>query len=126
MTKKPDTATTKSYVLGFIYSIILTLSAYFLVVNNVFHGWTVAFIILALATLQLIVQLFYFLHFDQEKKPRWNMITFFFAVQTVLIVVLGSVWIMVNLSYHHADQRNPGQIENYIQEQEAINKENLR
>lgn len=126
MIKKHPVATTKSYVLGFVYSVFLTLSAYSLVVYDVLSGWTVAFIILALAVLQLSVQLFYFLHLDQEKKPRWNMISFFFAVQTVLIVVLGSVWIMVNLSYHHAHQRTPEQVERYIQEQEAINKENLR
>lgn len=126
MTKKPDTATTKSYVLGFIYSIILTLTAYYLIVNEILSGWTVAFVILALAVLQLAVQLFYFLHLDQEKKPRWNMITFFFAVQTVLIVVLGSIWIMVNLNYHNSHKRTPDQVEKYIQDQEAIKREDLR
>lgn len=126
MTKKPDTATTKSYTLGFIYSVLLTLTAYYLVVNDVLSGWILAFAILALAVLQLAVQLFYFLHLDQEKKPRWNMISFFFAVQTVLIVVLGSVWIMVNLSYHHGHEKTSDQIDEYIQEEEVINTEDLR
>jgi len=126
MTTKPSTATKKSYVLGFIYSISLTLLAYYLVVSSVLSGWAAAFIILALAVLQLAVQLFYFLHIDQEKKPRWNLISFFFAVQTVLIVVLGSVWIMINLSYHHGHKTTPEQVEKYIQEEEAIGKENLR
>jgi cytochrome o ubiquinol oxidase operon protein cyoD len=126
MTKKPDTATTKSYTLGFIYSVILTLTAYYLVVNDVLSGWTLAFAILTLAVLQLAVQLFYFLHLDQEKKPRWNMISFFFAVQTVLIVVLGSVWIMVNLSYHHGHEKTSDQVDEYIQEEEVINTEDLR
>lgn len=126
MTKKPDTATTKSYTLGFVYSIILTLAAYYVIVNEILTGWTAAFSILAMAVLQLAVQLFYFLHLDQEKKPRWNMISFFFAVQTVLIVVLGSVWIMVNLSYHHSHKRTPEQVEKYIQEEEAIEKKDLR
>ncbi|MEX2014705.1 MAG: cytochrome o ubiquinol oxidase subunit IV [Candidatus Saccharimonadales bacterium] len=126
MIKKHPVATTKSYVLGFAYSIILTLTAYYLVVNNVFSGWTIVFIILALAVFQLGVQLFYFLHLDQERKPRWNMITFLFAVQTVLIVVLGSVWIMVNLSYHHGHKKTPEQIEKYIEEEEVIDRENLR
>ncbi|HEX5797965.1 MAG TPA: cytochrome o ubiquinol oxidase subunit IV [Candidatus Saccharimonadales bacterium] len=126
MIEKHPTATTKSYVLGFAYSLILTVTAYCLVVYEVLSGWTVAFTILALAVLQLSIQLFYFLHLDQEKKPRWNMVSFFFAVQTVLIVVLGSVWIMVNLNYHHAHKRTPEQVEKYIQEQEAIEKKDLR
>lgn len=123
MTKKDPNS--GRYITGFIYSVFLTLTAYFLVVNEVFSGWTVVFIILALAVLQLAVQLFYFLHINQEGKPRWNLITFFFAVQTVLIVVLGSVWIMVNLSYHHG-RKTPAQIKEYIQEEEAIDGKDLR
>lgn len=116
----------KTYVFGFIYSIALTLGAYYLVVEKVLDGWTLAFVILGLAVAQLAIQLFYFLHLNHEKKPRWNLITFFFAVQTILIVVLGSIWIMVNLSYHHSYGKTPEQIEQYIQEEEAINKEDLR
>lgn len=126
MIKKHPTATPKSYVLGYIFSVILTLTAYYLVVAGTVSGWTAAFIILALAVLQLAVQLFYFLHIDQGKKPRWNIISFFFAVLVVLIVVLGSIWIMVNLSYHHGHDKTSDQIDEYIQEEEVINKENLR
>ena len=125
MIKKHPTATPKSYVLGYIYSVVLTLAAYYLVVNEVLSGWTAAFIILSLAVLQLAVQLFYFLHVDQGKKPRWNLITFFFAVMVVLIVVLGSIWIMVNLSYHHAHHGTSDEVEQYIQQEELINKKDL-
>ncbi len=125
MIQKHPTATTKSYVLGFIYSVILTLTAYFLIVNEVSAGWTAASIILTLATVQLAVQLFYFLHFDQGRKPRWNMISFFFAMMVVLIVVLGSIWIMVNLSYHHGHKKTPGEVDQYIQEEEIINTKDL-
>ena len=60
MSAKSPTA--KSYISGFLYSVILTLTAYYLVVNDVFSGWTLVFSILALAVVQLAVQLFYFLH----------------------------------------------------------------
>lgn len=126
MIKRHPTATSKSYILGYVYSVLLTLGAYYLIVKEVLSGWTAAFIILSLAVLQLFVQLFYFLHLDQGKKPRWNMISFFFAVMVVLIVVLGSIWIMVNLSYHHAHQRTPDQVERYIQDEEIINRKDLR
>lgn len=119
-------STAKSYIFGFLYSVILTLTAYHLVVNDIFLGWTLAFSILALAVIQLAVQLFYFLHFNQDKKPRWNMITFFFAVMVVLIVVLGSIWIMVNLNYNHSHSKTSDEVEQYIQQEEIINKEDLR
>ncbi len=125
MIRKNPVATPKSYVLGYVYSVVLTLSAYYIVVNDILSGWTAAFIILSLAVLQLAVQLFYFLHLDQGKKPRWNMITFFFAVMVVLIVVLGSIWIMVNLSYHHSHHGTSDEIEQYIQQEELIDKKDL-
>jgi cytochrome o ubiquinol oxidase operon protein cyoD len=123
---KSGSPSTKSYVVGFIYSVILTLTAYYLVVNNIFTGWNLAFSILTLAVIQLAVQLFYFLHLKRDKRSKWNMITFLFAVMVVLIVVLGSIWIMINLSYHHGHQKTSDEVERYIQEEEIINKKDLR
>jgi cytochrome o ubiquinol oxidase operon protein cyoD len=124
MTSKDSNA--KSYIFGFFCSVVLTLSAFYLVIYDVLVGWTLAFSILALAVIQLAVQLYFFLHLNRDKKTRWNMITFFFAAAVVLIVVLGSVWIMVNLSYHHSRQRTPDQVEEYIQQEEIIDREDLR
>jgi len=101
--------TTASYVSGFILSLILTLSAYFVVRQNndstqpEFSYQSIITIILALALVQLFVQLLFFLHLDKESKPRWNLMVASFAVTVVLILVLGSLWIMHNLDYHHME-----------------------
>lgn len=90
----------KSYIFGFILSIILTLVPYYIVVNHVFDTPIVAISITVLAILQLLVQVIFFLHLNSESKPRWNLMAFNFTVLVVAILVAGSLWIMVNLNYH--------------------------
>lgn len=101
--------TTVSYVSGFVLSLILTLTAYFVVMQHndssqprFSYQYIVTFILI-LALVQLFVQLLFFLHLDRESKPRWNLMVASFAVTVVLILVLGSLWIMHNLDYHHME-----------------------
>lgn len=89
----------KSYLIGFLLSIILTLGSYFSVVYELLSGWLLLGTIAVLAVIQSIVQLFLFLHLGSEEKPRWNLMTFLFMVSVIVIIVFGSVWIMYNLDY---------------------------
>jgi cytochrome o ubiquinol oxidase operon protein cyoD len=43
------------------------------------------------------VQLRFFLHLGQEAKPRWETMIFYFMVLVLLIIALGSLWIMHDL-----------------------------
>lgn len=97
------------YFVGFILSIILTLAAYFLVVQSIFSGVALVIAITVLALVQLLVQLIFFLHLGRESKPRWNLMAFLFMILVVLIIGVGSIWIMYNLDYnmmpaHETDQ----------------------
>lgn len=116
----------KTYVTGFIYSIILTMAAYFLVVNQILKGWFLLFAIILLAVIQLIVQLYFFLHLNQEEKPRLNLQAFIFAAGVVAIIVFGSLWIMTNLSKYHGHHRTPDETNKYIQDEELIDGQTLR
>ena len=96
-----------SYVSGFLLSIILTLAAYFIVVNDYYSSANQALALISgLAIAQLFVQLIFFLHLGRESKPRWNVMAFVFAAIVVIVVVFGSIWIMKNLNYNmkHSDQ----------------------
>lgn len=106
-----------SYTVGFLLSIALTLAAYFLVVDRILSGSTLVVAIIGLAIVQLFVQLTFFLHLGGESKPRWNQMVFWFALLVVLIIVIGSIWIMANLDYnmmpeemnhHMLEQNNKG------------------
>ncbi|OGE73783.1 MAG: cytochrome o ubiquinol oxidase subunit IV [Candidatus Doudnabacteria bacterium RIFCSPLOWO2_02_FULL_42_9] len=90
----------KSYLLGFILSILLTVAAYLLVVNNMLSQGVLIIVILALAVIQLWVQLIMFLHLGQETGPRWKLISWISTASVLLIVVIGSIVIMNNLNYH--------------------------
>lgn len=92
--------TLRTYAIGFMLSCALTVAAYLIVVYPNFPTRILVAEIVALAIMQLLVQLVYFLHLDKEGKPRWNLVTFLFALMVVLILVFGSLWIMTHLNYH--------------------------
>ena len=112
----------RTYVIGFALSIVLTLIAYALVVNEVWSSNVLIAVIIGLAIVQLFVQLVFFLHLGRESKPRWNLIVLTFAVIVVVIVVLGSLWIMQNLNYshEHGPEESAEQDSQYIIEDELI------
>jgi cytochrome o ubiquinol oxidase subunit IV len=89
-----------SYVTGFVWSIGLTLAAYFTVVYQLLPAQLAIGTIMGLALVQLIVQLVFFLHLGRDSRPRWNAAILAFTVLIILILVIGSLWIMHNLNYH--------------------------
>ena len=86
-----------TYVLGLFLSLFLTLAAYFLVVKDVLTNWNLIWAVIAIAALQAIVQLLFFLHLSKEEKPRWNLYVFLSMLLIMSILVFGSLWIMYNL-----------------------------
>ena len=87
-------------ILGFIFSLILTVATYRFVTREVLIGSMLTFTIFGLGAFQVLIQLFFFLHLGMESKPHWNSITFLFMVLITIIIVGGSMWIMQNLNYH--------------------------
>lgn len=93
-------ATLKSYVTGFILSLILTFVPYFLVVNHLLRSNVLLAAILGIAMTQLVVQLVFFLHMGDEQKPRWNLAVLISFLSIVFVVVIASLWIMTHLNYN--------------------------
>ena len=119
----PKITNGRSYLYGYIISVILTLLAFGLVILGGFSYWLIIGVLLGLATIQLFVQLYFFLHLNDEAKPRWKFNTFVSAAIVVFVVVLGSLWIMQNLAYHHGHDALKEDYDSYIQEEEAIYKD---
>lgn len=91
---------TKSYVIGFLLSLVLTAIPSYLVINRSFSNSVLLAAILGIAVLQMIVQIFFFLHLGRGPKPFYNVIFFISTVVVILIVVGGSIFIMNNLHYN--------------------------
>lgn len=87
----------RSYVIGFILSLIFTLIPYYIVVNQLATGMTLLITILSFAFVQLIVQVVFFLHLGRGPKPNWNLYFFIGTIGAIFIVVAGSVIITSNL-----------------------------
>ncbi|GAC1414279.1 MAG: cytochrome o ubiquinol oxidase subunit IV [Candidatus Doudnabacteria bacterium] len=114
--------TYKAYILGFYLSAALTFSAFLIVYINsqlgyhIFSRMLLFVLILVLAVIQLCTQLAFFLHLGREEKPHWNLNAFIITISLVLIVVVGSLWIMNHLNYN----MSPEQIQKYIKSSDAL------
>lgn len=96
---KHEHVATRSYVIGFILSLIFTAIPYYLVVNGTFSSSVLLAVILEIAVVQMLVQIFFFLHLGRGPKPLYNVAFFGGTVVTILVVVGGSIVIMNNLHY---------------------------
>jgi cytochrome o ubiquinol oxidase operon protein cyoD len=92
-------ASLKSYVTGYVLSLVLTLLSFFTVSYKILSGWQLFATISIFATYQALVQLFLFLHLGDKEKPRWNLMLFLYMGLILVVVVLGSLWVMNHLDY---------------------------
>ncbi|MXP56242.1 cytochrome o ubiquinol oxidase subunit IV [Pantoea sp. Mhis] len=90
--------TKRSYLIGFILSIILTIIPFWLVIHGTISYRFTLDITLICAITQILVHLVYFLHLDSKSEDGWNMIAIIFASIIIFIIVVGSLWIMWNLN----------------------------
>jgi len=98
-TKAKPQGSLLSYISGFLLSLLLTAAAYIAVTQHTFSGAALITIIIVLAILQVLVQLFFFLHLGSETRPRWKLIVLLFMLMILGLLVFGSLWIMQNLNY---------------------------
>ncbi|WP_192458151.1 cytochrome o ubiquinol oxidase subunit IV [Musicola keenii] len=89
----------KSYLIGFVLSIILTVIPFSMVMNGTTAHSIILLTVLGCAIVQILVHLVYFLHLNTASEERWNVVAIVFTVLIIAIVVVGSIWIM--MSAHH-------------------------
>jgi cytochrome o ubiquinol oxidase operon protein cyoD len=117
-----DQGTYKSYIAGYAISVVLTLAAYFAVVHpdyfRLVGSAAILTAILALAIVQLAVQMLFFLHVGFGSDRRAKLIAFFATFGLVLIIVIASLWIMNHLNYNM--MANPAEMQQYMQDQQGF------
>ncbi|HEY1063823.1 MAG TPA: cytochrome o ubiquinol/quinol oxidase subunit IV [Candidatus Saccharimonadales bacterium] len=115
---EPPHASLNAYVIGFVTSLALTGAAYWAAISDGLSSRIAIGSIAVLAVLQCVVQLRQFLHLGDEFKPRWKVIMFFTMLSILLILVIGSVWIMTNLNYRMV--HSPGEMVEYVESQDGL------
>lgn len=91
-------ATHKTYLIGFILSILFTGGAFYIVSERLLSGSTFILCIMCLAAAQAVTQLLCFMHIGKSAKPRWNQLIFIAMVAILIIIVLGTLWVMWDLN----------------------------
>lgn len=87
-----------SYMIGFVLSVILTVIPFWLVMNGTLDTTTTTVVILALAVVQIIVHMVYFLHMNGRVEGGWSMLAMIFTIIVVVIMFAGSLWVMYHLN----------------------------
>jgi cytochrome o ubiquinol oxidase operon protein cyoD len=98
---------------GFVLSVILTAIPFWLVMGDVLNDtFKTSLIIMALAAVQIVVHMIYFLHMNTKSEGGWTFLALVFTLTLVVITLVGSIWVMYHLdqnmmpmSPHEALQR---------------------
>ncbi|MBM2882839.1 MULTISPECIES: cytochrome o ubiquinol oxidase subunit IV [Chromobacterium] len=84
----------KGYLVGFVLSVILTVIPFWMVMGGAFTKQATLIGIFALAVVQIVVQLKYFLHLDFSKEGKLNTFSFLFTGMVIVLLVGLSIWII--------------------------------
>ncbi len=89
----------KSYLTGFVLSLILTAVPFALVMSGTLSSSAALAGIFSAGIVQILVHLHYFLHLDTSSAARWNVVAMIFTLLIMVLFVGGTLWIMHSL-YH--------------------------
>ncbi|HEV3104102.1 MAG TPA: cytochrome o ubiquinol oxidase subunit IV, partial [Trinickia sp.] len=81
------------YLAGFVLSVVLTAASFGLVMGGMLSPHASLIALAALAFVQIVVHLVYFLHMNGSSGQRWNVMAFSYTVLTAVILIVGSMWI---------------------------------
>lgn len=90
--------TRRGYLTGFALSVVLTAAPFALVMAGLVTGSTAVLAILALALVQIVVHMVFFLHMNTKVEAGWSMLALMFTAVLVVITLAGSIWVMYHLN----------------------------
>ena len=96
-----DHGSFKTYMIGFVLSVILTAIPFWLVMGKVFdRPGTTGLVVLGFAAVQVVVHMVYFLHMNAKSEGGWTMLALIFTFVMVVILFSGSLWVMYHLNHN--------------------------
>jgi len=94
-------STLRGYLTGFVLAVILTAIPFWLVMGKVIpNSSTTGFVLLALAAVQIVVHVVYFLHMNTKTEQGWSMLALLFTFMLLAIMLSGSIWVMYHLNHN--------------------------
>jgi cytochrome o ubiquinol oxidase subunit IV len=92
-------ATWRSYLLGFVAALVLTIASFTAATTDVVYGPSIPILLGVLAIAQMGIHLVFFLHISSAPDQTNNFLSLAFGVFVVGLTVFGSMVIMENLSH---------------------------
>jgi cytochrome o ubiquinol oxidase subunit IV len=89
--------TVRGYFVGFVLAVVLTVASFLSVTSGKFTGETALVVLAALAAVQVVVHVVFFLHVNTSKEQRWHLWSFAYTIAMALVVIVGTVWVMHNV-----------------------------
>ncbi|MBX4860081.1 cytochrome o ubiquinol oxidase subunit IV [Rhizobium sophorae] len=91
--------TFRSYMTGFVLSVILTAIPFWLVMAGVFDSpLLTAVLVMGLGAIQIVVHMVFFLHMNTRSEGGWTIMALIFTLIIVAIALSGSLWVMHHLN----------------------------
>ncbi len=87
----------RTYLTGFALAIALTAASFWVALAGGLAAGTTLTVVGILGLAQLLVHLRYFLHIDRSRQKREDLDLILFTSLVVLIIVLGTIWVLGNL-----------------------------
>jgi cytochrome aa3-600 menaquinol oxidase subunit IV len=100
VTMKQHDLSPKQHIIGFLLSLLLTFAALGVTLKAPFSESVKITVIFALAFVQFVIQLLFFMHLTEGRVKFFQVINMWFAVFIAVVVVAGSVWIMLYNTMH--------------------------
>lgn len=89
-----------SHVLGFLGSLLMTFIAGVVALKTSLSFQAIMWIIGSLAVLQAGLQLFMFMHVTEGEDKNTQLINIAYGAFMVIVIVVGTIWIMSGLHKH--------------------------
>jgi cytochrome o ubiquinol oxidase operon protein cyoD len=91
----------RDYMTGFVLAVTLTAIPFWLVMaHTLARSSTTAAVILALAAVQIVIHMVYFLHMNTRSEGGWTLLALLFTLMLVVIALSGSLWVMYHLNHN--------------------------
>jgi cytochrome aa3-600 menaquinol oxidase subunit IV len=83
-----------SHIVGFLFSLLLTLSAAFVALKSELPIKTIIIVIGSFAFIQAGLQLYMFMHMNEGEDGKTQTINVLYGFFIAIVTVLGSIWVM--------------------------------
>jgi cytochrome o ubiquinol oxidase operon protein cyoD len=90
----------RSYVMGIVFATGLTIASFYFARSTLIWAPGIPDLLIMLAIAQMGIHLVFFLHISSGPDSTNNVLALAFGVLIVMVIIVGSLWIMAHLNHN--------------------------